>query len=270
VPTSAIAYFKNQKLEPVFKPLGFISAPAAFPASVNYKKGMALGELTGTNSKQSLTPSTGANAITGGTYKLTFASQQTAAIAATANAQEIQAALQALSSIGNGNVYVTGGPLMSGDVFIEFVGAMGGAAQTAITVQSSLTSGGTAAVTVNATLQTGSAGTPGTYKAYQAGNTDGSGKVDAILAYDIQTDSSGNVMFSDTSGQVTGEFLQQYLDGLVYLHGFFNIADLFTTAGQAGCVDGLAVTGGGNGTGASRLRVVQGSLAINKGIVKLN
>ena len=48
---------------------------------------------------------------TGGTFTLSFGGQTTAAIPFNATAAQVQAALQALSSIGAGNVACAGGPL---------------------------------------------------------------------------------------------------------------------------------------------------------------
>lgn len=64
--------------------------------------------------------------ITAGTFTLTFGSQTTGAIQHNANAAAIQAALEALSSIGAGNVSVTGGILTTNPVLIEFIGALRG------------------------------------------------------------------------------------------------------------------------------------------------
>lgn len=64
--------------------------------------------------------------ITAGTFTLTFGGQTTSAIQHDANAATIQAALEALSSIGAGNVSVTGGILTSTPVAIEFIGELKG------------------------------------------------------------------------------------------------------------------------------------------------
>lgn len=58
-----------------------------------------------TNEKQSLKVE-----ATGGKYTLVFGEDETAAIAYNATAEEVQEALEALESIGEGNVEVTGGP----------------------------------------------------------------------------------------------------------------------------------------------------------------
>lgn len=261
MPNTASTTFSNLKIEPAIRPDLATLLNVKLPVSVNYTRGTLLGELIGTNSKQRLRPSTGANAITGGTYTITFGAQTTAAIAATAPAADIQAALELLSTILTGNVLVTGGPLMSGDVNIEFRGALANAAQGAITADATLlTSGGTAAITVSAAIQTGAAGTPGTFSRYVPGNTNGAQKPVAILPYDIQTDSSGNITFSSTSSQAGGEFGQSYPTVDVYIKGFFYTADL-VQSGTAGGIDGEAVKNG------SQLLLKMGT--ISSGIVEL-
>jgi hypothetical protein len=52
--------------------------------------------------------------VTGGAYKLTFEGQTTKEIASEAGAKQIQAALEELSTVGTGNVYVTNGSVTLG------------------------------------------------------------------------------------------------------------------------------------------------------------
>jgi hypothetical protein len=65
-------------------------------------------------------------AATAGTYTLTVAGQTTAPIAWNASTAVIQAALEALSTVGVGNVSVAGGPLPGTNVTITFRRALGG------------------------------------------------------------------------------------------------------------------------------------------------
>lgn len=60
---------------------------------------------------------------TGGTFTLTFGGQTTSAIAYNAAASAVQTALEALSTIGNGNVIVTGSA--GGPYTVEFVNDLG-------------------------------------------------------------------------------------------------------------------------------------------------
>lgn len=74
---------------------------------------------TATNEKQTVTLS---GTPTGGTFTLTYKGQTTAGIAYNATNTVVQAALEALSTIGTGNATVTG----SGPWVVEFVGDLAG------------------------------------------------------------------------------------------------------------------------------------------------
>jgi hypothetical protein len=253
MPTSANRRFSNRRCNPAIAPELAVPGYVKLAASKTFVAGTVLGEKIGTDSKQSLTPSTGANAITGGTYKLTYATIQTAAINATASAADIQAALEALSSIGAGNVLVTGGPLMSGVVYIEFRGTLGNAARTAISVDAtSLTSGGAAAVTVNAAVVAGAAGTPEVYDAYAEGHTDGTGVGKCILQVDCATDGSGNITFGN-GGQTVGEWGETHLTAPIWWSGFFRAADLTGLDGALLASQGWQLKQGTLTTGLVRL-----------------
>lgn len=96
--------------------------------------------LTGTNISVSVTGAGGAGdnetqtltvaTATGGTFTLTFGGFTTTALAYNADAATIQAALEALSSIGSGNVTVSGGP---GTFTIAFAGTLAATPQDLIT-----------------------------------------------------------------------------------------------------------------------------------------
>jgi hypothetical protein len=80
---------------------------------------------------------------TGGTFTLTFGSQTTGNIAFNATAAQVQAALEALSNIGPGNVACSGGPLPATSVTITFVGTLAFAAQPPIAAGPANLTGGT-------------------------------------------------------------------------------------------------------------------------------
>ncbi|MGE3487450.1 MAG: fibronectin type III domain-containing protein [Nitrospira sp.] len=94
-------------------------------------------------------------APTGGTFTLTFNGQTTAGIAYNAAASAVQAALEALSNIGVGDVACTGGPLPGTAVDVEFTGALAGTNVTQMTATPSLTGGTSPAVTVTTITQGG-------------------------------------------------------------------------------------------------------------------
>ncbi len=60
----------------------------------------------------------------GGTFTLTFDGQTTAPLAFNATAAQVQAALEALSNVGAGDVAATGGPVNTSNVSVNFRGAL--------------------------------------------------------------------------------------------------------------------------------------------------
>lgn len=97
---------------------------------------------------------------TGGTFTLTFGGQTTAAIAynanATTGAPSVRAKLEALSTIGTGNVSVSGGPGNSGGTtpyVVTFIGDLGGQDVAALTANAASLTGGAGTVTVTTTTQ---------------------------------------------------------------------------------------------------------------------
>lgn len=70
--------------------------------------------------------------------------------------------------------------------------------------------------------------TPGLFKAYATGNSDGSQVPKGILMYDCVTDASGNITFGTTAG-AGGNFIGQGYTSLyapIYISGAFKTADL--------------------------------------------
>lgn len=108
------------------------------------------GSALGTNEVQTVTIT---GTPTGGTFTLTFKAQTTAAIAYNATAAAVQSALEALSTIGAGNVTAAGGPLPGTAVNVTFVGNLGNTNVTQMTATSSLTGGTSPAVTVTTTTE---------------------------------------------------------------------------------------------------------------------
>jgi hypothetical protein len=80
---------------------------------------------------------------TGGNFTLTFGGNTTANIPWNATAAQVQTALQALASIGAGNVLCTGGPLPATPVAVEFTGTLGFANQATMAESSLGLTGGT-------------------------------------------------------------------------------------------------------------------------------
>jgi hypothetical protein len=132
--------------------LGFVRGPARLLAApVTQAPPANIGEvirLTGspTNEVQTLTIT---GTPTGGTFKLAFKSVSTAAIPYNASAAAVQAALEAISTIGTGNIAATGGPLPATPVVLTFQGQLAGTNVALITVNTpAFTGGSTPAATV--------------------------------------------------------------------------------------------------------------------------
>jgi hypothetical protein len=126
--------------------LGFVRGPAMiYAAPVSQAPPANIGDilrLTGSpvNEVQTLTVT---GTPTGGTFRLSFRGVQTAAIVFSATAAAIQAALEALSTVGVGNVVCAGGPLPGSPVTITFQGTLAGQNQPMIAVASQAFTGGT-------------------------------------------------------------------------------------------------------------------------------
>lgn len=88
---------------------------------------------------------------TGGTFRLTWNGQQTAVIAYNANAATVQAALEALSNIGVGNVVVGGGPGPATPYTVTFVGQFASENVAQMTATHTFTGGTTPAIAVTTT-----------------------------------------------------------------------------------------------------------------------
>lgn len=235
--------FEHKQLSPAIGEGKTISIRLARNQSLLAGQVLAEYSAAAANEIQTLTPS---GTISGGTYRLTFEGQQTAALAYNANAAAIQAALEALSTIGEGNVKVTGGPISSGVVTIEFQGDLAKMDVGALTVQSSLT-GSTPAVAV-AEATKGSGG-PGTFGPYTNGASNGLETAKLVLAQDTTVDNFGRHYYGNTANSEHGTELGSVH---AYYCGVFACEELTgltsTSAGQLG-------------------RLIQGD--VTKGLLKL-
>jgi hypothetical protein len=95
------------------------------------------------------------DSCSGGTFTLTFESQETGNIAYDANAADVETALEALSTIGANNVSVSGGPGPTTDWVVQFTGALGETDVTLMTGDGSLLTGGNTVVTITETITGG-------------------------------------------------------------------------------------------------------------------
>jgi hypothetical protein len=86
-------------------------------------------------------------APTGGTFTLTYSAQTTAALPYNASAGQVQAALEALSNIGEGEVDVSGGPINSAPINISWRGTLVGVVTNPTANSGGLTGGTTPTIT---------------------------------------------------------------------------------------------------------------------------
>lgn len=129
-------------------PNGAVNLPVNYPINrallqsfVAYADQALTLRFGGTNAVQTLSMT---GPPTAGTFTLTFASQTTGAIPYNATAAQVQAALQALSSVGAGGFLCAGGPLPATPITITGAGPLGLQALGAITSADSLTGGSSA------------------------------------------------------------------------------------------------------------------------------
>jgi hypothetical protein len=108
------------------------------------------------------------DASSGGTFTLTFDGRTTGAIAYNQDSAAVLAALQVWTSVGNGNVAVTGGSGPTTDWVVEFKNARGGANQAMLVGDGSLLTGGSTTVTITET-EAGAAKTIAVVKTTEAG-----------------------------------------------------------------------------------------------------
>lgn len=190
---------------------------SAFTAAVHYPNGYIpsgtnlskitasglYGPYTVTNEIQTVTE--GGAGLT--SFTLTYSGQTTASLAALATAAQVQAALEALSNIGAGNVTVTGA---AGGVYtVTFIGALAG---TDVAQMTATPTGGSGTVTV-------ATGT--------AGGTEGTGGLEVCSGHLFAAVKVPNL--ADTTKDVGGSLL---------VHGFVKLSRLpfgLNANGQTDC-----------------------------------
>jgi hypothetical protein len=163
------------------------------------------GPYTVSNEAQTLTE--GGSGLT--SFTITWSGQTTASIDDDATAAEVQAALEALSNIGVGDVVVTGGPLASGPFTVTFTGALAG---TDVAAMTTTPTGGTGTVVVATAT---------------AGGTEGSGGLEVCAGHLFSSTKVPNIL--DTTKDVGAALL---------VHGFVKLSRLpfgLNANGQADC-----------------------------------
>lgn len=218
MPTAPISTFTGARLDPTRNPEMVVIRAVNMKVSTSWVAGQVVGELVGTDEVQTVTIAGGA---AGGTFTITFGGQTTSAIPYGSSGPVVQAALEALSSIGPGNIYVT----KAADVYtLTFRGALGQQNVAQVTASATGLTGGTPTITP-ATSTGGAAGTAGTYAPYTAGASDGSQIPVGFMQYGGATDASGNIAFG-TGGAGVSEWGQTRRDAPMYVMGVFRCEDL--------------------------------------------
>lgn len=206
--------YRAFRVSPVIDPSDASEIPVNLIPSTSFPAGCVLGERIGIDETVTVTLS-----ATGGSFTETFNAVTSAAINYTDTAAQIQAKLEAMASIGAGNILVT----RVGDVITEvFRNALGQTNVGAITTTATGLTGG-AGTAVVAVVAQGAAGTAGLYGPYLAGATDGTQVAKGILAYPCVTDASGNISFgTGTGGEEWG---QTHKAADMWIRGTFRTED---------------------------------------------
>jgi hypothetical protein len=216
---TAAVTFTNTPLTPAYHPELAVCIDGLLVPNVSYPKGTILGEQTGVSEVQTVTLG---GTPTAGTFTITFQGQTTAGIAYNATGAAVQAALQALSNIGTGNVTVAGAA--GGPYTLTFAGALGNQDVPQVTASNAGLTPPTATVTPATTTPGRSLGN---YAFCATGNVDGSQVPKGLLVYDTTTDANGNVTWGQ---QPSGnEFLATGQNAVpIYVDGYFRFEDMPT------------------------------------------
>ncbi len=208
--------YQNSGVQPAWAPEEAKTMPVLLPGGIDYAAGTVLGAVTGAqaNDVQTVTIT---GTPTGGTIRLLLNGELTSAIAYNASAADVQTALEALDSVGSGNVACTGGAFPGSAVVCTFQGDLAARPIPLMTALNSLTGGTTPAVSVAHTTP-GTYG-PGQFAAYDDSASDGTQTAVCILKRRVQTNLKGEVLLD--SGVTS---LQR--SSSAYYQGAFYTADL--------------------------------------------
>jgi len=228
-------------LEPIVMPEK-AKLQARILAPGDYVKGTVLGSTTTLTTQNDVKTLTVTGTPTGGSFRLAFAGQVTAAIAYNAAVADVQAALEALSTIGAGNVVVTGAGALPGNAHtLTFGGSLAAREMPSITLYSNSLTGGTNPTAAVANTTPGRV-VGGHLKPYNDSNTDGSNIATAICQMTGSVDTFGRHYFS--GGGIGANGLADYT-APVWICGVFKTKELTG-------IDAAAVTDLG--------RIIQGAV----------
>ena len=212
MPTTHILAWSGARCEPV-KDVEESHIDNVQLSNATYLAGQIIGELVGVKAQETL-DTTGT--VSGGTFTITVGGQTTAAIAFNADAATVRAALELISTVGVGGILPITGTLAGDNMLITFTTP---GAKT-VTVDSALITGGGSIGITHTTV--GTAGTPGTYAAYDIDGLLGAQYPTHILEYGFVV-SGGLYYLGDTA---SSEHLQSYKYAPAWRGGLFDCADL--------------------------------------------
>lgn len=191
MPLTPFRTYKVKRIDPCIDPHLASEVAVNLLESTTYKAGQVLGELIGTDEVQTVTVD-----ATGGVWVFTLSGQSTPNVAYNIAPEDLQLAIEQLSTVGGGNVHVTrtgAGPYVYRIAYIRAMGSQNVAAAT--TTATGLTGGaGTAVV---ATLVAGVAGVRGKFAPYDNAAGDGRNVARGILRYGCVTDAAGLITLGD-------------------------------------------------------------------------
>jgi hypothetical protein len=257
MPVAPSDIFELTGLQPFMAAEDARTLPAKIVAGLtNVPRGSILAESTLT---QNQTHTLAANGATAGNFTLTFRGYTTTALAHTCTNAQLQAALEALPSIGTGGVVVTGGAL---NTATPLTMTWSGANFTNQPVELPVLTITVAFATTQPTLATGNTGQrAGTYVLYNDAGSNGANVAKAINKYRFSTDASGKISLADLPN---GEQFGQERDTIpVYYAGNFHTADLQLTA-ISGLTGGILDAAGVTDLG----KFITGSLTAG-GVIKI-
>lgn len=199
----------------------------------------------------------------GGTFTLTFDGYETDPIAYDATAEAVQAALEALESIGEGNVKVTGGPLPDEPLTITFVGELGEQNVAALVPDDTLLTAPAPAVEITE-VTTGGAGVNEVQRIAVLNATGGTftltfdGKTTSSIAFDadaaalesalegLESIGAGNV---GVTADDDGSFLVEFKGSLEETDVSLITANAGSLTGATAAASISTITAGGDDTG---------------------
>jgi hypothetical protein len=223
MPLAPFRTFANNRLQPVFNP-AFADTDAVKLMPGSYSPGQVLGQanfgLTPANDVQTLTIT---GTPTGGSIRLAISGSYqdiSTPIGYNLTAAAVQAILEAMPSIGTGNVACTGGPLPGTAVVITFQGAAKFTPMPVFAVFSSALTGGTTPAAAVAHTTTGkSAG--GIWLPYSDAASDGSDVAKMLLEFPTVVNLWGQHLTGAAEPQRSRD-----LSAPAFYKGYFRTCDL--------------------------------------------